>query len=386
MKPQFKLILILFLLSLSIQAQKEKVYKEVFPVDKNATVVLDLENTTVRIDASTDGKVHFDYSIEFDNYSKKEKQKITDEISISAISKNNTVTLKTSSITKVNSTSYTLSRNYSLEGNLFKLRGLSKDIKKKSKEDVVKSIKNFKARELTLLGNRLKVKDENGKLMNLRKGNVKIMRSQFVIKVPPFVKLNIIGNESQITFGDDFRNELNLNLDGGYVKANALVNPQNTIKVEKASSFDAVGIYGGHFTLNNVSKGHIGSMENVTLASEFSKLEIGEVAKGNSIKDFNSELLLYNFSDDFKHLEILSEYSKINLFSPENNFSLSTYGHNTVHYIEGTKVVIQPSKSGKKSKMLEQKPDESKDVSGEIYIDIVHGIIRYAEDTIKLEN
>ena len=61
MKLQFKLIIMMLITSLSVQAQTEKVYSKTFETDKSTTAIFNLENTTVAIEESTDGKVHFDY-------------------------------------------------------------------------------------------------------------------------------------------------------------------------------------------------------------------------------------------------------------------------------------------------------------------------------------
>jgi len=382
----FKLALMMFITSFSIQAQKHKVYVKNFETDKNTTAIFNLENTTIAIETSFDGNVYFDYHIEFENYSKKEISKLLEAINIEAVKFEDNITLKATSITK-SQTSYSIDtkNGITLDSDFLGNKNDKKEVFRKSRDSIITEIKDYHKTSIKKFFNFFKTLDDSGNKKDIRRGDVKIIRSQFIIKMPPFVKLTINAKDSQIIFNDDITNELHLVLKNGSFKAKMLANPFNNLKVENAT-FLAENISGGNYTLNNVSNGLIGSLEKVKIVSEFSKIEIGEIAKETIITDFNSKYWFYNFSTDFKRFDVFSEYSKLKMFYPKLDFSFSAFGNNTIHYVDGNIITMQPSRKGEKFKMMEQKMKGNELFSGHINFDIIHGIIYTATDSLKTIN
>ena len=150
---------------------------------------------------------------------------------------------------------------------------------------------NWPKDALKFINGRFKKIDKDGNLSNIRKGNVDIMRSQFVIKIPPYVKLTIKSKNAGIYFRNDVENELSVNSKKGNFKAKALRNDLNTVSLENLH-FEAEAITGGRYELKNVKNGKIGSFMEAKITSEFSKLEIGETGRHAIINDFNNHSVL----------------------------------------------------------------------------------------------
>jgi hypothetical protein len=101
MKLLFKLqYLILYLVCIQSYAQTKQVFQKVLPVNAKTEAIFNLKNTTVLIEPSTDGKMHFDYEVNFENYSKKDINRILSKISVTAEKFKNTITLVSKNITK----------------------------------------------------------------------------------------------------------------------------------------------------------------------------------------------------------------------------------------------------------------------------------------------
>tara|TARA_R110000751_G_scaffold75740_2_gene152454 strand:+ start:501 stop:1682 length:1182 start_codon:yes stop_codon:yes gene_type:complete len=382
----FKISVLMLITSVSIFAQKKTVYSESFSADKNTTAIFNLENTTVSIENSTDGKVHFDYTLEFDGYSNKEIEEKLRNIKVEATKFENHITLISNSVTQISDVTYAYSAPEGLVYDYENSKTSNDTIVRKSRDSIVEEIRynafgKIKA-PFKYFNDRFKTKDENGKLKNIRKGNVKILRSQFVIKIPPYLKLKINGKDAQITMRDDSRNKLSVVLKRGYFYAKQLTNEYNLFKIENAN-LRAEGIVGGAYNFNNISKGLIGSVQNVSITSEFSKIQIGELKEKVSITDFNSEYFFYNWDPNFKRFDLFSEYSKIHLFYPEDNdFSMKVMGNNTKSmYGNKYEVNMQPTSKGEKFNMMERKAKGEGHFSGAINFDIIHGIIYNYNDT-----
>lgn len=384
----FKTCILMLITSGSIFAQKKTVFSKDFSADKLTTAIFNLENTTVAIETSRDGKVHFDYTLEFDGYSKREVEEKLQSVSVEATKFENHITLVSSSVTQISSVSYAYNAPNGLVLDYDGSAKSNDSIVRKSRDSILEEIRYNSFGKLKApfkyFGDRFKTQDENGKLKNIRKGNVKILRSQFVIKIPPYLKLKINGKDAQITLRDDSMNELSVVLKRGYFYAKQLINEYNLFKVENAN-LRAEGIVGGTYNFNNISKGLIGSLQNVNIVSEFSKIQIGELKEKVSITDFNSEYFFYNWDANFKRFDLFSEYSKIHLFYPEDNdFSLKVMGNNTKSmYGSKIEVNMQPTSKGVKYNMMERKAKGEGHFSGAINFDIIHGIIYNYNDTFN---
>jgi hypothetical protein len=380
MKLKFKIVVLMLIISTLSYAQRHRILKQSIVVDKNSSVILNIENIYVAIEESTDGKIHFDYSIEFDGYSKNDIQKKLDEVSAEVSNFDNAVTLKAKSENQLTFETIQFKSEYGIT--------LADDYFKKSKDTVIRKSKDSLVSEirrnnrldwgkspLKYINDRFKRVDLNGKLSNIRKGSMDIMRSQFVIRVPPFIKININGKSCGLYVSHDLPNELSINLKSGTLKTKTLYNAFNKVNLDDAN-FEAESISGGDYEFKNVKNGKIGSVQNTRITSEFSKLEIGEIGKNTTISDFNSEFWFYNWTKDFERFNLYSEYSKIHFFSPEINYELKAIGNNTKSFMSNDIVInMQPTSKGEKYTMMTTKADSGKALSGQIFLDIVHGII-----------
>lgn len=383
----FKISVLMLITSVSVFAQKKTVYSERFSADKNTTAIFNLENTTVSIETSTDGEVHFDYTLEFDGYSKKEIQEKLQNIKVEATKFENHITLISNSVTQISDVTFAYDSPNGLVLDYDGSQKVNDSIVRKSKNSIVEEIRYNNAFDkveapFKYFNNRFKTQDDNGKLKNIKRIDIKILQSQFVIKIPPYLKLKINGKDAQITLRDDSMNELSVVLKRGYFYAKQLVNEYNLFEIENAN-LRAEGIVGGSYDFNNISKGLIGSIQNAKITSEFSKIQIGELKEKVSIKDFNSEYFFYNWNTDFKRFDLFSEYSKIHLFYPkDNDFSMKVVGNNTKSMYGNAYVVnMQPTSKGEKFNMMERKAKGEGHFSGAINFDIIHGIIYNYNDT-----
>src|SRR5690554_8129104 len=97
MKILLKIMALMLITSSTIYAQKHEVYNKSFDTNTIKTLDLNLDGTYVGIEESKDDKIHFEYSIEFDNYSKKEIEKQLEDINSSAQIVDDKLIFKTSS-------------------------------------------------------------------------------------------------------------------------------------------------------------------------------------------------------------------------------------------------------------------------------------------------
>ncbi|MEM6514905.1 MAG: hypothetical protein AAF688_01890 [Bacteroidota bacterium] len=387
MQSYYKTILLL-LTSISFAfGQRKTVYNQSFETDKETTAIFNFDNSTVGIIASNDGKIHFDYVIEFDGYSKKEIEEKISEIDVNASKFDNHITLVAKSNSKIHEISYAIDTPDALVLDFDFSASKSDEKYRKSKDSIIREIVGKrplgKLSGIKYLENHFKIKDENGKLKKVRKAGLKILRSLFVIRIPPFVKLQINGKDSQINVNEDFTNELSLDIKQGAFKAKRLTNAYNNITLDNAK-FQVYGILGGNYNFNTLSNGLVGSIENAKITSEFSKMEVGEIGENVTINDFNSEYWFYNWQKTFERFDLFSEYSKIHFFYPETyDFKFKVIGNNTVNHFNDVSVNMQPSRTGEKFNMLERKPKNEGHFSGDINFDVVHGIIYSYNDTFE---
>lgn len=377
----FKILTLMLITSVSVSAQKKTVYSKAFSVDKNTTAIFNLDNTTVAFEASRDGKIHFDYTIEFSQYSKKEIQSFLDDIKIEAVLFENKLTLNASSDQNISKVAYQLDAPFGLtmDDVDFKFGRTNDTIRRKSKDSLIREIRGGEFKNLAFKN--FKMLGENGEKKDINFKNVKMYKSRFVIKLPAFVKAKIIGNQAQITFIDDVTNEMSMKLKKGTLEGKYLSNSYNNFQINQAS-FEFEGISGGDFTFDNVTNGKIGSLQNATINSEFSKIEIGEIQDKVTITDYNSEYWFYNWAKDFKRFDLFSEYTKLYFFYPETyDFSLVAVGNNTVNHFENMSINMQPTKGDEKFNMMERKAKGEGHFSGAINLDMVRGILYTANDT-----
>ena len=392
MKTPFKCLVLMLIISAMAYGQQHQILKESIEVNKNSSIVLNFENVYVAIEESTDGKIHFDYSIEFDGYSKKEVQKKLDEVSAKVSNFDNGITLTAQSKSQITFRHFQLKSDQILYIDDDFVNWRKYAIIRKSKDSLLKEIRHnnrtqWSKNPLKYINRKFKKRDKEGNLSEIIKGDVYIMRSQFVIKIPPFLKLNINARNSGVHFRNDMKNELSIKTKQGTLKTKTLENVYNVIRIDNAN-FEAEKLSGGSYNFKNVKEGKIGSTDKVKIDSEFSRIEIGEIGTNTIITDFNSEYWFYNWSESFDRFNLYSEYSKVNLFYPKANHSMKVVGNNTKSLFGNSKseVHMQPTSKGEKYTMMTKKPHPDKRLSGQIFFDIVHGIIYTYEDSIKTIN
>ena len=387
MKTPFKCLLLMLITSATALAQRHQILDKSVALDKTVAVQLNIENIYLAIEESTDGSIHFDYAIEFEGYSKKAINEKLNGLKTDVVITDKQVTLDAKSLSQISFQSFVLTSDHGLylEDDF---GGIKTDtIFRKSQDALLKEIQknnrtNWPKDALKFINGRFKKIDKDGNLSNIRKGNVDIMRSQFVIKIPPYVKLTIKSKNAGIYFRNDVENELSVNSKKGNFKAKALRNDLNTVSLENLH-FEAEAITGGRYELKNVKNGKIGSFMEAKITSEFSKLEIGETGRHAIINDFNSEYWFYNWADNFEKALMTTEYSKINLFFPdEDSYQIGTYGHDTAHFYDGVTTEISPSRDNKSSKMMIIGEDSS---PNKIQINTSHGIVRFGKNFIELK-
>ncbi len=381
----FNLLFMMLITSYSIQAQKNNFYSKNFETNEQTTLTINLDDSHLILQPSTDGKVHVDYSFEFDGYSKKEIKEELTTIKADAVQFKNKITVTANKIRKeYKHYTYDGTGAMFIEGGLSGLFGADEDKKgaviRKSKDSIIEELRFEKFKSLKFIGDKFKVKEADGTIRNLRdRGSLKIMRGKFIIKLPPYVKLTVKGKQSDLLIKGDVVNELNFDLELGSLKAQKILNDRNKIKVE-FTSVKVEQIIGGDYIFNNVD-GLIASIADITINSEFSEIELGEINSGVKITDFNSEYYFYNFSSNFKQFNLNSEYSKIHFFEPKADHSFKVFGNNTINYLGDIKVEMQPTQKDEKFNMMERKAKGKGVFSGHINFDIIHGIIySYTDD------
>jgi len=391
MKNQFKILLLMLITSVMLNAQQHKILSESFTADTNTTTIFNLDNITVALEESTDGKVYVDYIMEFDGYSKKEINSFLDEIKVEVGKFDNHITLNASSENKISLETYEFKTTDAITINQSFFESKKDSVSRKSLEvlrlEIEQNNRSIQGNSLKYINDRFKKVDKNGKVTNFKKGGIKMMRSRFTIKIPPYLKLIVNAKESGLYIRHHLRNELTGTLIGGTLKTKEISNPYNKVKIENAT-LEAIAIEGGDFDFINLKNSKIGSIQNTKITSEFSKVEIGEIRKNVTITDFNSEYYFYNWAKDFKRFNLYSEYSKIHFWYPKANHSLKVIGNNTKNLVSNNKFEInmQPTSKEEKYTMMVKEAHPGEKLSGQIFFDIVHGIIYSHNDAIKKIN
>jgi hypothetical protein len=364
-------------------AQKHKVLQKVFDTNQSTTAVLNLNHTNVTIQRSTDGKMYIDYVVEFENYPKKEVEEILEDVEIEATKFDNNIHLEINGFGQV--ISYKIEKGFILNEDFLEAGKTTDSILyvRKSKDSIIKQIQTPSLEGFKKISKFFKIVTEQGETSHLKKKNVKVRNSSLIIKIPKDVRLNILAEKSEITIDHNFVNELNLTCVGGTFKAKHLQNPNNNVEINDAD-LKIETISNGLYHFKKVKNGMIAEVKNTVIDSEFSKIEFGEIGENVKINDFNSTYWLYNFTEDFERFNVLAEYSKLYLFCPETDYELSTFGHNTIHYIDGLKITMQLNREGKKSKMMEHRA-KTDTPAGHIDLDIVNGVL-YTTDEFIIEN
>ena len=384
MKNQFKLLFVLLITSLQIQAQIKEVYKESFDASNLKNLVLDLEGTYVEIEASEDNKIHFDYTIEFENYSNKDIDEILEVVKPESQIVNDKLEFKSKGSNISSDVTYSIETLYGItfEGDYINFKEPSTRMFRKSKQYFLEINSSSRGKSLKEYLKNIREVDDNGKKRKIDSKNVKILRANFIIKIPAHINLRLMAMNSSMTFKLDLSSQLNVNARNTSLKFQSISNALNNFDVVNGS-FRCNSLNGGAYKFNHVDIVQIAAVKNLIIDGEFSTTKIGEVGEHVKIVDFNGKYWLHNFANNFKDFQMDTEYSEINIFYPEDmTYYLETYGNDTVHSHDSITLEIEPSRKNKLSKMMVIGEESN---SNRIQINSVHGIVRLGEDFIDLE-
>ncbi|WP_439150873.1 hypothetical protein [Winogradskyella sp.] len=381
MKTKFKVLLLLLITSVLLNAQQHDIYKNSFDAEKLTTLVLDLNSSYIQIEESNDGRVYIDYTIEFKNYSKKEIEDIISKIETSAVLENEKLVLKSNSQSTMGDVVYSIETLFGItfEGNNITFKEPSTRMFRKGKQYFMNINDGSRTKSLKEYLKNIRTFDSKKKKKKVKIKNVKSYRTNFVIKIPSRVSIRATAINSNMTFKLDLKNQMTLNARNTKLQFQSLSNVLNNFDIVNGE-FRANALEGGTYKFNHVSKVQFSEIRAVNIDSEFTDIRIGEVGENVKIVDFNSEFWLHNFSNNFGDFKMTTEYSEINLFYPEDmEFYIETFGHDTVHYWDNLTTESQPSRKNKSSKMM----IIGKEVApNKIQINTIHGIIRFGEDFI----
>ncbi|WP_034057325.1 hypothetical protein [Lacinutrix jangbogonensis] len=388
MKTQFKILILMFSTSTLFYAQnspafqmdeKHTIYKENFKTNENTTFVLNLKNTSAQIFESPDDKVYIEYTKEFNNTRKKRIKNQLKHLIVLGKKEGNKITYSA----KIrNDMHYNL---YDFEEFILKRSEKEKYLKGSTTKVVLRKsldsiLHDIKASESIYRNRFISALNRKTSYPRYKKNN-QFTITKMIIKIPKNIHVRATLEGSNLVFFDDFFNRSTMNARNSKLKFKTLSNPLNIFDVDNGY-FRATEVANGIYSFANVKQVIIGELENAQITSEFTKLEIGEIGRGNKIIDFNSKYYLYNFRNDFGDFNMYTEYSDINLFYPKNiKFYLETIGYNTLHKNKSITTEITESCKNESSKMIvigkESNPNKIK-------INTIHGIIRFGEGFIDL--
>mgnify|MGYP005852367455 CR=1 FL=1 len=391
MKLQFKIFTIFLFISTIIFGQEKILYSKNYKTNEVTTALLEFNigGGIIEIEESNDDKFYIEHSIEFENYSKRQKEKITKEIqnrySVATQIKGNHISYSYKN--KSNIRSYYNIDSYMNSGYI-PVKKNDSLIKHKQIKTFIDEVKENKTSEFFFINSITKTKhiSERRKERTIKKHKnkntkSKIYRLNVKFKIPKNLNLTINSDFTRIKFIGNLKNKFSIRFNGGRLFADSFKNKDNVIKL-KDGIIIIESMSGGELSLDSVRHALLGELSNLKLNSEFSKIEIGEISSNTKMEGFNNSMIIHNFSTDFNNLEIESEYSDINMFYPQiNNFTLKTFGNNTVHYIDGERKTYK-NKETEIIKMFELIKNENSSNSNKIKITSLNSIIRLGKNII----
>jgi len=381
----FNMFLIV-ILSSTIYAQQRNVefYKNSFVTDQNTTAIINLTNTSIIIESSIDDQMHLNYIIEFDGFSEDEIKERLSEINVKATQYDNHISLTAVSESQIPNSLIRFNSDRGISLNDTSTWTKRDTIIRKSKDSLLKIIRQGTNPYFQNPLKHFKAINKDGGLDDIKESEIDIIKNLFIIKIPPTLKFNINAKDASIYILNDLANEISISQKGGALKAKKISNPYNKIKVSDAT-FEVEMLQGGDYEFVHINNAKIGSINDIKIISEFSKIEIGEIQEKVAVTDFNSTYWFYNWSENFRRFDLFSEYSKIHYFFPKSDYSFKAFGNNTVNYVGDITINMQPTKNGEKYNMMGRKASGNGQFSGAIHFDIIHGIIySYEDEVIKI--
>lgn len=370
---QYKILILFLVFTSAVFSQKKTVYKKSFETNGVSFLDLDLKNIPLQISASLDDNIHAFFFMEFENYSKSEIKNELKKIKVDFKkgAKRITLNIKSKTVISKDQYFYNSDSGFVIKNDFENENQQQKNPKRKTKKEILNQIKTSElAEEVGLMAEIIKQvkKDKNSKRL----------KTSLVLMVPEQLNFKILAKETKIELEHNVTKNLSLKMTGGSFHGGKIINSRieingGTLKIEEVDK--------GKLYLKNVTGSLIGALKDTSIEIETSKIEIGEINKNVKIKDFNSELFLYNYSSNFRTFNFTGEYSKIYFYEPIKDYGINAIGHDTTFHFDKTTVISQPSKSNKKSKMMDRKP-KKKNPSGIINFDIIHSIFYYPTSII----
>ena len=368
---QYKILTFFLIFTCVSFSQKKTVYKKSYETEGLSSIVLKTKNIPLQILPSLDSKIHINFDMEFNNYTKNEIKNEIKKLKISSKKDTKKIVFSLKSSTLISQYSFSSYSGVRIRTNFSSNKKKKSPQERKSKSEIIDQIK---INQLT------KNVDAMVEIIKQVKNDKKAKRQKafFVIMIPEHLTLIIDAKETRIVLAHKKTTSLSLKMIDGSFQGKEIINSiidvnGGSLKIEK--------INGGKLNLKNATKNLIGELKESNLKIETSKIEIGEVGKNVTIQDFNSELFLYNFLPNFKEFNFTGEYSKIHFYEPTDDYGMTALGHNTTFHFDGNTVISQPSKKNKKSKMMDRQP-KKKNPSGNINFDLIHSIFYYPTSII----
>lgn len=354
---------------------------KVLEANDKTELLLDFKNAYAQIEESPDSNIYLDYSIDFRNYSIDEIESVLKGLSTNISQNDDLYSIKISSKNTMSSKVYLLESDFGFSmDKAFDTGEQTKRKFKKTKESFKTIPWNESKAEVfleTLRKFKANAPYDSTEIVDL--STVKSYSVKFIIKVPQLIKLKLELEKSELQFKYNASNQIACKSKNSTIRSQGFSNSLSNFYMDKGQ-FKVYEVSGGHYTFKDLRKLMIGSFENVVIDSEFSDFSIGEVGENSRINDFNSQFWLYGFSSEIGIFTMNTEYSKINLYYPEDmKYYIETFGHDTVHYWDNLITEIRPNRKNESSKMMVIGNEKS---PNKIQINTIHGIIRFGEDFI----
>ncbi len=364
----------LFLISICVFSQTKILFKKSFEVSSIDIIELNVKNIPLDINESNDSKVHINFELKFKNYKEEEIDSIIALFQFSSRKLEKRIVCDFSSKKEVSKLKYDLNSPKSkeisnhFEKNIKQWLTFRKSIKTKAEilEDYNKNLMKEYFHEL-----KKKAKEsEKGKILEL----------SFLVSIPNKLRNNLRFKalQSKMNFSNLYLKNLDGFVDDSYLKirsiegSNLLCHNGSVLLGEVENSIVKV---------RSVSGVIIGGISNSNLITENTDVQIGEIEARVDVKDYNSKIFLYNFSNDFKTFDFKGEYSTVNFYKPKNDFTLKVYGHSTV--FKYGEVEQKHEIKNKNKLMFKMKRKLTKNFEGNINFNLVNSKFNLPDFVIK---
>lgn len=379
-KTIYSLIILFFIGSFGLMGQSKKKYQKTFEVDKNTKLKFETRNIDVTFKVWNKDQVKVDFVVEFKNHSEEDIKHISNGIIVyagiqSTMGDSNYLEIRNASPTSIGKLSYQINTGEIRIENMFA---------EKSEPNQYKTVKDIN-REISEDGKGFQdldgyvvFKNDSVALKDVRTSNhkgIQSIRSTYEIYIPSYMVMDLNVNRANIHLDGKFPNLITAAFQESNLYASELNNEQNNISFINGS-VKIKKMIGGSYMFKNVTNGLIGQLENTMIQTEFSKFSIGEITKNVQFKDFKSDFFIYNLNDNFESINMVCEYSEIKMYAiKDQKYYMEAVGNNAVLNDNGTKIIMQPNRDGKKFKMFTRGEDNPETRKNTFKLDLIHGFV-----------